>query len=120
MSFVFRKFFSRPQEPKTPNSAQLDMTQSMIDFITEDTSPNDSFRSVQPTLNSSLSLSTLSERKHYKSDKCETEPDFPRKARLNITSVFNNPKRVLFPVDLKCNWNREELSTIFTRLCRSK
>ena len=99
MSFVFRKFFSRPQEVKTPNSAALDMTQSMIDFITDDASPNDSFRSLQPNFNSSLSsLGNLSERRQYKSDKCETEPDFPRKARLNITSVFNNPKRVLFPV----------------------
>jgi len=90
MSFV-RKFFSREKEPKTPSSATLDMTQSMIDFITNDTSPNDSFRSLQ--LGSNTSFSNLDDERRYKSDKCETEPDLPRKVKLNITSVFNTPKR---------------------------
>ena len=118
MSFVFKKLFSREREPTTPNSAALDMTQSMIDFITNDTSPNDSFRSLQPDLNSSLS--SLDEGRRYKSDKAETEPDFPRKVRLNITSVLNTPKRVCFVFYLKGNWHREILSEICMRLCKSR
>lgn len=92
MSFVFKKFFSKDKEPKTP-SASLDMTRSMIDFITDDLSPTDSFRSHQPHFERSFSAYT--DERRYKSDKAETEPDFPiKKTRLNISSVLNTPKRV--------------------------
>jgi len=99
MSFVFKKFFAKDKEPRTP-TASMDMTQSMIDFITDDLSPNDSFRSHQPHFE--RSFSAYVDERRYKSDKAETEPDFPvKKTRLNISSVLNTPKRVFTQIFLK-------------------
>jgi len=98
MSFVFKKFFAKDKEPKA-SSASSDMTQSMIDFITDDLSPNDSFRSHQPQFE--RSFTAYIDERRYKSDKAETEPDFPKKkTRLNISSVLNTPKRVIIRIFL--------------------
>lgn len=95
MSFIFRKVFSKNQDSKANQSA-LDMTQSMIDFITDDNlDGNDSFRTQQPYLDRSYDL-TEENPKLFKHARSETEADFQmKKPRLNITSVLNTPKRVL-------------------------
>ena len=92
MSSFFRNMFIRDKEPKTPSSA-VDMTKSMIDFISDDLSPNTSFQDHTSDLNNSFSI--FKEERRNVSDKTQSEPDLAfKRPRLNISSVLNTPKRV--------------------------
>lgn len=91
MSSLF-KLFTKKKIRKGPSESN----QSMIDFIADDISDQDSFRSHQPHLNSSLAdLDNLSRRL---TEASPTSAGFPitHKPKANITSVFNTPKKVYF------------------------
>ena len=87
------RIFSLFTQKKKPKKGTGDPHQSMIDFISEEPSMNDSFRSQQPNLETSFS--------GFNSSRTLTEasPGFEdfhikKQPRANISSVFNTPKRV--------------------------
>jgi len=89
-SHLFKLFTQKKKVRKGPSESN----QSMIDFIAEDVSANDSFRSHQPHWDSSLSdLDHLNRRL---TEASPTSANFPitHKPRANISSVFNTPKKV--------------------------
>lgn len=91
MTSYFSRLFS--QKKKTRKGPH-DNNQSMIDFIADEGSMNDTFRSHQPHLDSSLS--DLDSIGRHLTEVSPTLTDHPvvAKGRANISSVFNTPKRV--------------------------
>jgi len=87
-------YFSKLFQKKKPRKGPHDNNQSMIDFIAEDSGTNDSFRSHQPHLDTSLTDLDSIGRNLTEASPTLTDHPIVTKSRANITSVFNTPKRV--------------------------
>lgn len=92
MANRFLGLFLGPRKPRRTNN---EFNQSMIDFIAEDAGMSDSFRSVQPHLETSFSMN---EHQIHAATELGSPSlqDFTSVGRpkANISSVFNTPKRV--------------------------
>lgn len=94
MANRFLGLFLGPRKPKRSNN---DFNQSMIDFIAEEGGNCDSFRSVQPHMETSFSMND--HQIHAATELGSPSlQDFTSlsKPKANISSVFNTPKRVCF------------------------